>query len=130
MKRNPKAFVKRLYSFLEVDEDHKFSSINEVSNKTGTKEVTFKIPLINTTLYKLKTYVVKIKWLDDLLDKLRLKGFSRKIVECNKKRIKASSSRKDLSKKTYEKCLAIYDKDINRLEKLLNKDLSHWKNYE
>src|SRR6056297_3627604 len=108
LKSNPKNFIQKIYSFLDVDDNFVPSNIKEKKHVTGDKIVKEKFPFLNFVLYKLRSLIKENSLIDIILEKLFIKKFFKKITIFNKKKVKNKEN-------------------INKLEKLLNIDLSNWK---
>jgi len=95
---------------------------------TGDKIVKEKIPFLNHILYKLRAFIQEGSLVDIMLEKLFIKKFFKKITILNKKTIKNKNNLNIKKKKNKQEYLInTYKEDINKLEKLLNVDLSNWK---
>src|SRR6056297_414599 len=129
LKETPEEFIQKIYSFLEVDKNFIPSSINKKKNITGEKYVTSKFPWINFLIYKTQSIVGRDSLVDNLLEKSRIKKYIRKFIYDNQKIERKEipkNLKKEMKPKTRKFLQKVYKEDIEKLEKLINKDLSHW----
>jgi len=135
--KDPVQFIQRIYHFLNLKNPNFIPSIL-YQKKTKVRIVKeFKIPFFNKIIYKYITQtggeIRRLEgknWLEKVLDKIRLKVYIEKIVRYNKKFInidKNYASIPPINENVRNYILnKVYKKDINQLEKLLEKDLSFW----
>jgi hypothetical protein len=121
IKENPKLVIKKLYKFLNVDDKFIPESLNKKINSSKKSRINFFID--PGLIYKLD----KIKIINSLLyfiKRIGIYSFLRKLyVKINFKTYKYPKMKKETRiqlKKTFKK-------DIERVEKLINRDLSFWK---
>lgn len=119
VKNHPKKVVNDIFSFLEVDTD--YTPNFSILNKTGkTKFKSLQQIVYSQNKYK-KLFVQKI--LDPVLPLSKRIKIKNTFKEWNTKN---GSNTEDYSE--YEKMLKpLFINDINKTEKLLNINLSHWK---
>ena len=120
LKDNPEETIKNLYSFLGVKEDFIPKTINEKSNKIDS----FYFPRVIKFFHKIYNSAKRNHSLYLVLRKLRLFTLGRKLIDLLGKRRKRSlASNKEFKKKLFQS----FEKDTERLEKMLDEDLEHWK---
>lgn len=131
----PDDTIKKIYKFLELnDVDFTPSPLNKKRNQTGDKMYAAKIPYINSLIYKSKIKLYKNKFffykIKPFLEKAGFFDFGKKIIRKNRKQIDLNTKTINipLSSQDRKSLLPIFKKDIENLENLLNKDLTHWKN--
>ena len=125
LKKNPIKFMRGIYSFLKVDKYFIASSVTRKENlakKTRYKlvrKILENIAIISIFLKKQKLYFIV-----DFLRKLKLENLIFYILY----KLNTSSFKKPkIDLKTEKKLRDIFRQDIEKLEELLNKDLSAWK---
>lgn len=122
VKNNPREVAKKSFQFLGVDDS--FIPEFKVLNRTGK----VKFPLLQKAVYsqgKFKKYLVA-KFVDPILPLSKRIRVKAAFKEWNTRRGKNNTNPEEL--KSEEKNLKKkFLKDIELTEKLLNKDLSHWK---
>jgi hypothetical protein len=124
VKHNPEQVIKETYSFLNLDPQ--FNPELKALNKTGT--VRFK--LIKNLVYNnnpVKKFLLKNVF-DVIMPydlKYRIKISILRLI--TKKDL--NTPQKEINNETKMYLYNLLKNDINNLENLLNKDLSHWKNY-
>lgn len=132
LKDDPIKFMQRIYSFLDLDDPEFIPNYaTKKKNVTGHRTVQYKIPFINLFIYKIRLLIKKDSSLEKLIFKNRLNEYLENIVNYNK-RITNTKIKEDLSTpSSYQEArkyiYQIYKDDIQKLEKLLKKDLSEWK---
>lgn len=129
LEKNPIKFIQKIYTFLGVTNSNFIPSIiNRRLNITGSRIVKFKIPLILPILYRIIMQLNKNRTLgyQNILQILLTKLIYN-FVNFNIKIISESREKNFLfpvlSKKTREYLNKIYQPDIQKLEKLLNKKI-------
>lgn len=132
LKKQPEKTISQIYSFLNLEKTEYLPSVLNVKrNVTGTRIINFKVPHINIIIYKIKSLIEKISWLEKIIQLTSIKKYVAKIVDMNLETRKASkieqSTPQPLSREVYKYVYEIYKKDIHNLEKLLESDLSFWK---
>jgi len=132
IEKNPKKFIHELYNFLDVESNFMPPSLEQKINFAtnnrrhfpGFTKLFFQTreKLNNTKKGKAIIKIIKILQLNRiviLLLNLNLKNVKNtKIIEIKKQ---------PLSQKTKQRLLKLFKNDIENLEKIINRDLSHWK---
>jgi hypothetical protein len=119
---NPKKHFKKLFNFLGVDNNFTPSRIEKPSNKGGAAV----FPKLNYLMIK-SEYILRSIGLDPILRLFEftgVRGLAMKVRDINKVRY---STYPRLKKDTSRKLFGVFEKDINELEKMLNKNLETWK---
>lgn len=132
IKNNPKKVVHELYKFLGLkDINYIPSLINRRRSITGAYVIKIKFPLLNLLVFWLNSIIKKDSSLRKLTNKFKLEKLYNKLQKINRKEITAKNikalSVPPLSQSDRDYLLKIYKDDIQNLERLLNKDLKHWK---
>ncbi|MFW6174034.1 MAG: sulfotransferase family protein [Elusimicrobiota bacterium] len=118
---DPQQFIKNIYKFLEIDSNFIPDSVN-----TRVSVSKFKNTFLGKFIHKGVTPFLKktkLGWRIHQSSWLRNKFY--RFAD-----FYASGTKKDeheIEGETKKKLKSIFKKDINKLEKLINKDLSHWK---
>lgn len=126
LKNNPQLFMKKTYEFLGVDSNYISPAVKKRENMA--REVKFKWLRSLTDLVVDKFYAfIKITSLYFLIDILRWMGIQ-KIIYYIFYRLNTKKFVKPVLNPETEKNLrGVFREDIEKLELLLNKDLSRWK---
>ncbi len=117
---NPKDLIKQAYNFLQVDSSFSPPSLN----KKRHSAVKTKSPLIKNLSFTLLNTLEKLK-LKQLHHKL---SRHRRLYNLYHHLNLTPTTKPPLSQPVKNKLYQYYKKDINKLEKLINTDLSSWKN--
>ena len=127
IKNNPKKFMQEVYSFLEVNNDFVSDSISQKHKVTGAKR--FKSKAITNLIVKFSEFVKKNQILKDTLERVGGRKIQSKILQLNKvsedKHGKAHTE--ELKKETESIVRTKFLNDIEKLEELIDRDLSNWK---
>lgn len=123
--KNPTEFIRKIYSFLGVDDCYVSSLATSKIN--ATQNVRYRFLIINRALYGVAR-LLKSKYKKALpyLKMIKLNILAKKILRAN-----YGSGKNDdevLSDEAKKRFLSIYKKDIKDLESLINIDLSRWYN--
>ncbi|MFX1573969.1 MAG: sulfotransferase domain-containing protein [Promethearchaeota archaeon] len=132
IKKDPLKYMQQIYSFLGLKNQEFIPNlINKIVLKTGSKSAQSKIPFLSKIIFKIGSWLNKFPKLkifiinSDIMEYIRkLVKFDRKIIFKNEIEDVAKTSI-DLATRKY--LYDIYKKDIEKLENLLNKSLSSWK---
>ncbi|MEZ4886667.1 MAG: sulfotransferase domain-containing protein [Chitinophagales bacterium] len=118
IKNCPEKILKELYTFLGVDRDFLPEDVYEKKNASKMA----RLPNVENWIRGLSFLVVSLhlNWLIVLLKKW---GFNDWVM----KKITKSYTYPPMSQDMREKLKPVFEEDINNLENLLKKDLSHWK---
>jgi hypothetical protein len=121
IKKNPKKVIKEVYSFLGVDKNFTPPSIysREINIRGEAK-----FPLLNKIITRTNHFVrknnlnfilkiISIFHLENLFEKIRMKNVKKSKIE-------------KMKPETRKKLVGFYKKDIEKLEKITKKNLSHW----
>ncbi|MFX0140474.1 MAG: sulfotransferase domain-containing protein [Candidatus Hodarchaeota archaeon] len=132
IKNNPKEVVHELYKFLGLkDISYIPSLINRRRSITGAYIIKHKFPILNLLIYWLNSKIKKEGSFRKFTNKFKIEILYNKLQKVNRKEITAKNikalSVPPLSQSDRDYLLKIYKDDIQNLEKLLNKDLKHWK---
>ncbi len=112
LKSNPKTLLKSLFAFLGVDTEFLPDNLNEKYNISGIPKY-----------YYLQNFLKKKNIVKDILKLVIPNTLRRKIVS----RIDKSTLQKvPMSTEEREYLIDYYRDDINKLQKLIDRDLSHW----
>lgn len=134
IKSNPKNKIKDLYKFLDIDSEFSPPVLNNKKGVTGTTRTTLKHSRLTKLLYKLTNKIKQNQSLYNTLDKSILGRLHTKLIRWNKS--KKTTNQEEPTKldeippETRKELRKIYSEDIKKLEQLIDKDLSHWKDYE
>ncbi|TFG24461.1 MAG: hypothetical protein EU529_04170 [Promethearchaeota archaeon] len=132
LKKNPKEFIKKIYKFLEVDDPNYIPRIiNKRIRKTGNKVVRLKVPFLSLIINKSYSVLNKITLLKTFIENSRIMSYLLEISDLNRE-ITFTKNLKDpflfpLNNEIRKHLNQFYEDDIQKLEKLLDKDLSFWK---
>lgn len=121
LKKDSKEFIIQLEKFLGVK-----TFIPDNYNKRSNITETPKLPLLNRFLYLTRTQIRKSNN-KFLIDTLRKMGLARLGEKIRNDLTKPLEEKPVLSNRNRKWLKNIFLNDIKKLEKLLNKDLSHWK---
>lgn len=125
LKNNPESFIKKVYSFLNIDPNFVPKEIHKKENTSKEKSYEYKIPIVNNTLYRIRNKL-QSSYIEELCEKTGMKTVLKKIVKMNKTNVNKKNNVPPLLKEDKEKMYKIYKEDIKKLEKLLDTKLSHW----
>lgn len=120
LKNNPQKVVREVFEFLGVNPD--FKPNFKVVNKTG--EVRFK--WINRLMYELEGFrkvVFSLPIIDSIISADRRAIIRRALKDWNTRDFR---SKPKVKKETRKALAQVYKKDVKSLEKLVNRDLSHY----
>ena len=132
LKKNPRGFIKKIFLFLQVKNiDFIPPILNKKFNPTKNYKMKHKIPFINLFLYKIKDKIKRESSLENFIKKITFNKPLEKILVFNKSRglytKKGAIYTPPIKESTRKYLNRIYREDIEKLEKLLNKNLNHWK---
>lgn len=119
IKNEPEKIVRDLYEFIGVS-DKNFVPKNIRKKRKNSRKSRFKFLIVFLGL--LNGFLVNLG-LSGLVNRMKKLGFKRVFYKLNSKKINYP----DLPSKTKIFLKKSFKSDICKLEKLLNKDLSHWK---
>lgn len=124
-KKNPTAFIQKIYQFLGVDSDFIAPSVGVDVNKS--KGLQYHSRLIQN-IYAYRTKIKKNIWGRKVVELLKVLGLSKVIEIIISKNFKGGSEEKEvLSSDIRKKIREVYNEDIRELENLLHRNLSFWK---
>ncbi len=132
LQKEPKEFLKKLYKFLGVKDTNFIPSVlNKKLNITGRKIVKNKIPFIKPIIFKFWDYPKIFSRLKTFFRQSRLDHFVNRLISQNKYQIRVDLNQKNkptqnLTKKARRYLKKLYQKDIEKLQNLIEQDLSHW----
>lgn len=133
IKKDPKAFIQDIYRFLEVDEDFEPKKLHQKSNPRGSERP--KLNFLNKITARIELFFRKNFSSGHLkrFKKIRLFKWCREsllwIKNKNRKRVKDDRSRaKEIDSSVEKKLYHEFRRDVNKLEELTGRNLSHWKN--
>jgi len=143
LKKDPVKFIQTVYKFLNL-KDVKFipPTINQKVNVTEALKFEYKIPILSILYFRFVSSLIKKNYFKDrnnllikILNKFNLMRLITMIIQWNRKSIyRYMHIEKNYvlnkpypCKETLEFLKKIYLTDIEKLENLLNKDLSFWK---
>jgi hypothetical protein len=129
IEEKPKRIIKRIYSFLGAKNVSFIpSSLSKKVLKSNRLSTEVRIPFLNSFLYRVDIFLSRISFLKDILTSGFIHSLGRSLIMKNKKTISSekNTSFPPLSKEVRERLIKIYKEDIEKLEKLINKDLSCW----
>ncbi len=120
IEKNPGAFVKEVFRFLEIDENFVPPSVNKTINPAGTV-------MVRNKILSIKDFVKKIPGGKLIIQLFKKTSFYKKLVDSLA--TKTGTVKADYGKinpETKKRLAEFYKKDIENLEKFLGRDLS-WK---
>lgn len=125
IKKNPEKVIKDIYSFLGVNENFIPKNLHEKSNESLKTKNEFlrKFLRLSSMIYRKLELTIFGKILFYLKRKTNANEFLWKIDQKNK----TEKIEEKLSIKTKKKLRKIYSKDIEKLERLIEKNLREWK---
>jgi len=132
LRDDPLKFLKKIYSFLGLkNQDFIPKLINKKVLKTGSKSAQNRIPFLSKIIFTIGSWLNKFPKLKNFINESDMMGYLRKIVKLNRK-ITFKNKIEDVVKTSMDEATRIYiyniyKKDIEKLENLLNKNLSSWK---
>ncbi len=126
LQNNPGTFMQEVYRFLGVADNFVPLSLTTVSNKTIKKTVRSRT--FNYVLYRLRDVVTQSTMLRTSARALCLDRLARKLFRFNllPKRKQEAMQKERPSKVACERVRSELTEDIEKLEVLLERDLSHW----
>ena len=130
IKKNPVKFIQQIYRHISVDDSFEAPSAKKIINASSVNKRLVYFPLLNKILnyFKSKRDNLTINYLIKLLKITGLLYLLKRLRKLNKKKIIKSKEAKPKIKNETRKMLQEYYRDeIQNLEKLINKNLSHWK---
>jgi len=131
IKKDSARFIQEIYNFLGVETQFVPPSIEKRIGFTGRSMSSFRIPFLSISLYKTVRSLNRSGKFFRFLKKIGLKFLYKKVVNWNRKiegqNISDPSVKKIIDFDTQTKLYQTYKNDINNLERLIGKDLSHWK---
>ncbi|MFX1445537.1 MAG: sulfotransferase [Promethearchaeota archaeon] len=131
--KDPIKFIEDVHRFLGLKNvNYKPSLLNRKLSITGSYIIKYKLPILNSLIYWLDSKIKNTSKLRKLIDKSGLENYLLRLRQFNRMKIIGKNenvfSIPPLRASTRSYLLNhIYKEDINKLEKLLNKDLSFWK---
>ena len=129
IKENPKKTIKEIYSFLQVDPNFIPPEIDKRSNISSKTRFIFFRKFMNSLSNTVHFLESKGKTLGKILSFLKRKTKLNKLYwylvnTLNKEKLEKEKLSPELKKKLQK----TYSEDIKKLEKLIKRDLSKWKN--
>ncbi len=125
---NPHFVVKKLYDYLDVDKNYIPDSLNKIgtSVRKGRSPKSKSYQTIHKNLYNFLSFNVykKLKEIIGIKKATRLKEFLR--VRSVMEFIFTKDGYPEMDIKTRQKLRKLFSDDINKLQDLINVDLSHW----
>ena len=125
---NKPAHIKKIYNFLNLDENYVPPCLQMKKNET--KDIAYRFIRINRFIAKLKQRLRKsssgIKFLA-IIKRFKLNAIATKILYWNKRLGKKNNNMIQLTQKERVELYNYFKTDIQKLETLINKDLSIWK---
>lgn len=122
LKKDPVLFMQDIYEFLGADKKFVAPTAKKIEN--AASEVRFKFLRIVTDFFVDVLYRLKLSFIINILKKIGLQ----KAVHYFHYKINVKSAKKPkINSETEKKLRGIFREDIEKLEKLLNRDLSSWK---
>ncbi|MEA2020131.1 MAG: sulfotransferase [Patescibacteria group bacterium] len=118
IKNEPDKTIKDVYQFLEVDGSFEPEGLEKRTNASKSVKTT-SIPRLMGIFSEL-LISLNLSWLIRLLKNIGIKKFIMQFITKRRKHQKIDTQTENYLKNFYQE-------DIENLEKLLNKDLSHWK---
>jgi len=126
IKSNPDKIIKEAFDFLNVDST--FYPELKSMNKTGkVKNKTFQ--KIAFGEHPVRNFIVR-KMLRKLIPEKTRTNLRWKVIDMNTNTSHISPENINVSSKTIEYLNTFFKKDITKLEQLLEKDLTHWKQHK
>ncbi|MEX0910014.1 MAG: sulfotransferase domain-containing protein [Candidatus Paceibacterota bacterium] len=127
---SPKNFMQSIYNFLEIDPDFVAPSLYSPDNMTSADK--FKSKKIHTCIKFVQKSVTTSTFYPTLRPFLKRTNAADFLVKLKKSNVKRGSKlvpikEKPIAKETKEFLKGYYQEDIEKLEKLIGKDLSVWK---
>ncbi len=129
IKKNPLAFIQKIYSFLGADSKFVPPSANQRINPASQKRMLIPPPIDKFRFEKIKNQIRK-NWLGEKaikMVKFFLNPLTKLLGEKNYIKKVKSSPKPSMRPETRQHLQEIFQEDIESLEKLLNRDLSFWK---
>jgi len=130
LKKDAEGSIKRIYQFLGVKNVSFIPvSIKKSVLKSDSFAINTRIPLLNRLLYNLRTVLGKSTFLESKLINSRIHKLGKQIIKRNQRltRNKSKSEPVKITPHVTEKLFQIYKQDIEKLERLIDRDLSEWK---
>lgn len=123
IEKKPKSFIKKIYRFLEVNENFIPKKINQKSNISKKYRVPFIKKIAGKTIKKLENSNYGV----NILNFFRKIGLKKCFLFFEKLNSKKFNQKPTISSEAKQYLKNYYLEDIKNLEKLINRDLSHWK---
>lgn len=133
LKEPPEEFIQKVYRFVGAEpSDFITSSVDEKANPTGEKLVKAKFPWLDSIIYRIGNSIDRESKTYILCDKIGLRKLRNKVLSLHHEKQKSQSKNKkrresEITPEVESKLRDFYKEDINNLEGLIDKDLSHWK---
>lgn len=128
IKKDPTAFIQKIYKFLEVDDNFIPETISKKVNYTGYYKPYSRF--LNVIMFKSSRFFYKNPFLKKhscIFKKLGLKKIRDWIKKNNKKLRKSKYQKPEMPQKDREFLRNLYQEDIKKLEKLIDRKLDFWK---
>jgi hypothetical protein len=136
IRKDSSNFIKEIYRFLNVNDSYKPNILNKKTNESGRSQIIF--PFINKAVYSLYDFIKQNKFSNKILNyskktkfyiKFRRK-FLKILYRLNKKEVDSEWKKPEMKKSTRKNLINYYLRDIEKLEKITNKNLNKWKKHE
>ncbi len=129
IKKDKKAFVKKIYHFLNIDTKFVPKGLYLKKNETVSKKI--KIIRLNNYLWRMRSLVRSLKYRDSIIRILKAIGINylaKIIFRWNRKKKFSIVEKKYPPEEEIKRIKNFYKKDIEKLERIINRDLSEWLN--
>lgn len=124
IRENPERAMSNLYTFLGVDAAFIAPSTHRGVNETGEKKVRFQG--LHKIIFKIFWSIKKIPWMYTAIKKCNTQRFLDILVNLNVTRGDTKFKKPPMNPETKKRLQVFFKEDVQVLEKLINKDLSHW----
>ncbi len=124
IREDPQQIMSDLYTFLGVDATFIAPSTHTGVNETGEKKIRF--PWLHKVIFRLFWGIKKIPWMYAVIKKINTQRFLDVLVSINITRGDTKFKKPPMNPETKKRLQVFFKEDIQVLEKLIHKDLSHW----
>jgi len=123
---DPQKYIKELYEFLGVDKEFVPPSLNKKVNKTVVYNL--KYPVIRKLLKSIKNTVLSVPYGEKINKRIKKSKLDNKIMSKMLDKQEITAFRQNITPEERKYLTSLFQDDIVRLEGLLGRDLSIWKN--
>jgi len=131
IKSNPASFIKKIYTFLDIDEGFSPNIIDKKLNVTMENLV--RIPQINQAFFKIRNWILTNKYGGVLIKFIKVTGINKIaifIFKLNRRKNNLRPVAKpELASEIKKQLIEYYASDVGKLKRLINRKLTSWKEF-